>query len=675
MLLAAVLWVASAAVAQTCDPRLIGGDGGTPQGIAVKGNTVYLDRGNGVQLFDVSDWTQPVPIGRIFLPDRSRDMVANGDRLYVSTALDTMHVFDISAPTSPIALGVASIEDHGSAFIVGGGVAFFPRHDDGLLGIVDLRDPTRPVERGFFSWHQWGLAAAFVRPGASVVCAYYEDYRSSQFDYQCHLLRHDDPSRIGRLGTFDLPVSARHLSVSDEIAFVSADGLRTFDVGVLPLAPLGVLDEIDVKDMAHRPGLAFTVTESQSFAVIDTSDPSDLHVIAEVNLPSQGNAIAVDSGHALIAGRSGLYVLNVFDPSNPRLVGQVPLFGGVALRRPVKVNDLIIGVDGSIGTNVVSIADASRPEVVPVVDLFLGGNDVTAIGDHVLCTQHLKREVRIMDLSDPTASWLMRGRIYLPGYANRITTDGALAYISTNPYGAHPGGVGIYNIDDPYEPRLVEQLDFTYTGDILVEDGLLFALDAHGREVLIFDVSDPVAASEIGRVYLGAHMYNMAYDSGTLYLTQRVDANRMRLHTYDVRNPSRPRYLTATDIPGRGIQQMEAQDGMLLVSQDRKGLLVYDASIPASPRLIGSFDQINVIFGFILEGSKVYATSGVWILDISTCTPCPADLDGDGELTVLDFLAFQNAFDAGDPLADIDRDGRFTIFDFLAFQTAFSAGC
>ena len=54
---------------------------------------------------------------------------------------------------------------------------------------------------------------------------------------------------------------------------------------------------------------------------------------------------------------------------------------------------------------------------------------------------------------------------------------------------------------------------------------------------------------------------------------------------------------------------------------------------------------------------------------------CPADLDGDGALTLLDFLAFQRAFDAGEPRADFDTDGRLTLFDFLAFQTAFDAGC
>jgi hypothetical protein len=54
---------------------------------------------------------------------------------------------------------------------------------------------------------------------------------------------------------------------------------------------------------------------------------------------------------------------------------------------------------------------------------------------------------------------------------------------------------------------------------------------------------------------------------------------------------------------------------------------------------------------------------------------CYADLDGDGDLTIFDFLEFQNLFDAGDPAADCDEDGGLTIFDFLCFQNAFDAGC
>ena len=54
---------------------------------------------------------------------------------------------------------------------------------------------------------------------------------------------------------------------------------------------------------------------------------------------------------------------------------------------------------------------------------------------------------------------------------------------------------------------------------------------------------------------------------------------------------------------------------------------------------------------------------------------CRADIDGDDELTLFDFLAFQNLFDAGDLAADFDGDGDLTLFDFLEFQNEFDAGC
>jgi len=54
---------------------------------------------------------------------------------------------------------------------------------------------------------------------------------------------------------------------------------------------------------------------------------------------------------------------------------------------------------------------------------------------------------------------------------------------------------------------------------------------------------------------------------------------------------------------------------------------------------------------------------------------CVADFDGDGDLTIFDFLAFQSAFDLGDLQADVNGDGVLDIFDFLEFQNLFVAGC
>ena len=54
---------------------------------------------------------------------------------------------------------------------------------------------------------------------------------------------------------------------------------------------------------------------------------------------------------------------------------------------------------------------------------------------------------------------------------------------------------------------------------------------------------------------------------------------------------------------------------------------------------------------------------------------CPADVNGDGVLNILDFVAFQGLFQAMDPGADCDGNGMFNILDFVCYQTLFQAGC
>ncbi|UYV13340.1 MAG: hypothetical protein NCW75_03420 [Phycisphaera sp.] len=69
------------------------------------------------------------------------------------------------------------------------------------------------------------------------------------------------------------------------------------------------------------------------------------------------------------------------------------------------------------------------------------------------------------------------------------------------------------------------------------------------------------------------------------------------------------------------------------------------------------------------------ATSGTIAREFTWLLSCAADLDGDGDLTVFDFLEFQTLFDAGDVRADVFYDGRLDIFDFLAFFNQFQTGC
>ncbi|MEQ8844872.1 MAG: FG-GAP-like repeat-containing protein [Phycisphaerales bacterium] len=119
------------------------------------------------------------------------------------------------------------------------------------------------------------------------------------------------------------------------------------------------------------------------------------------------------------------------------------------------------------------------------------------------------------------------------------------------------------------------------------------------------------------------------------------------------------------------------------LSQQRAGLSIWRQG-PES-----TFDRAAG-FGFWSQQVQIADATGDGILDVllgfgnltalaigqdGSLPGCAADLDGDGRATVLDFLQFQNWFDAGDPRADVDGDGTLTIFDFLRFQDVFDLGC
>ncbi|MBL9032675.1 MAG: PQQ-binding-like beta-propeller repeat protein [Phycisphaerae bacterium] len=111
--------------------------------------------------------------------------------------------------------------------------------------------------------------------------------------------------------------------------------------------------------------------------------------------------------------------------------------------------------------------------------------------------------------------------------------------------------------------------------------------------------------------------------------------------------------------------------GTFHVAEGQTGVVANAGSLLLSSTS-GNVRRVNPITGAVL--GTVSIPTDILAMTLVT-VPCPADFDGSGTLNVLDFIVFNNAFQAGEMRADLTGEGLLNINDYIAFQQAYSAGC
>ena len=146
----------------------------------------------------------------------------------------------------------------------------------------------------------------------------------------------------------------------------------------------------------------------------------------------------------------------------------------------------------------------------------------------------------------------------------------------------------------------------------------------------------------------------------------------------DKLDTTRPIKFVSIDIDGMFVNQGLVY-GVEIVMIEAPGMS--EPFIPQSPYFNDAvdramrYDALSGQWSAIRDpGTNAGACLSMRVLQSET-EGCYADCDGDGQLTIFDFLCYQNLFVAGDPASDCDCDGSLTIFDFLCFQNTFIAGC
>jgi choice-of-anchor B domain-containing protein len=372
--------------------------------------------------------------------------------------------------------------------------------------------------------------------------------------------------------------------------------------------------------------------------------------------------------YALSCLTNKLVVVEVSDPDQPIIVGSVPHTDCIADDVKVYGHYAYVSNDCSGGIDIVDLADVDDG-VVKYVKSFTGGglthvhniaiNEDT--GFLYLCIGNINsgRPVAI-DLADPEN----------PVIAGQMTSGN--------------GGVRQHDL---------QSVLFT-EGPYAGREILFGAAEGNGFDIIdATDKQNMVRLAILGYPGLSyAHNCWMTEDQKYVYLGDELDdgfiagTRTLIFNVEDINNPSYVGYFT-NGVPATD-HNLYVKGKFVYEANYNSGLRVYDASDEEMPTEMAWFDTypLNDNYGFdgawtaypFLPSGTVIVNdraNGLFAVDVIGDESCPADFNGDGNLNILDFIAFQNAFIAADPKADCDANATLDILDFICFQGVFQAGC
>lgn len=317
---------------------------------------------------------------------------------------------------------------------------------------------------------------------------------------------------------------------------------------------------------------------------------------------------------------------------------------------------------------VVDVREPTRPALTRINDPYLGGPyfSLGLTGDTLVVLHGDDFQWGLIsgfDVSDPLDATVIFDRI--------LTSDSYASASGERFYQLIFGSptLSVWDFSTPVPMTRPVNLRLPGEGRAIVSRGTT-AFASTDAGVVVVDGADPVAPDIRSVIPISDEASRSALDGSLLIVGTQFGPT----YTVDVRDIDNPRILGSVD---RAAFASAAGPGFAITIEG-ESLVVIDITDPTAPSVVGSLAMTGLRPEFVevLDGfAYVAASRTTYVIDISGCLPCLADLDDSGDLDLFDFLEFQRLFDAGDIRGDFNRDGTSDLADFLAFFNAFEDGC
>jgi hypothetical protein len=454
-------------VADPARPRAIGRHRTTVFSALVAGRYAYVECEDDLQVLDISDASHPQVVRRF--PEPASAVAVRGEHAYVGqygrTEFAGLRVLVISDDRSELReIGILPAPDwHPVSVVVAESYAYVAAGPAGLR-VVDVTDPTRPVEVGHY---------AIVGEASDVAVHTHRAYVTAEGS-GLHIVDVSNPAVPLWVGSCEEIRQAWAVAVDGTHAYVAAvrNGLRI----------------VDVADPSHPSQLASITTP----VVHDPFETETWRVAAAQGHVYVAGDVAEETrypGGYGLRGYTGAYfaILDASDPARPVELTFRPIVGRVRgiVRHNVHVYLLIVTSEGLR----LEILDVANPIAPSLVGSYVASAYATALavdGDRAYIAANspgwTDGEVRILDVADPTCPQEI-GVYTGPKTINAIAATGRYAFFSVLRY-----GLRMLDVGDSAAPTEVTTFDMAERAWGLAIAGSYLYVASSDAGLLIFEI-------------------------------------------------------------------------------------------------------------------------------------------------------------------------------------------
>lgn len=415
---------------------------------------VVADGSGGIHAVDVRDPYVPRLAGSLATADNALDVQLRQGIAYVAARNAGVLVVNCTNPQSVSLLGQSQSSGAASGICLSGSLAYVANSSYAVtcngLDIHDISSPSAPAKLSF------SAVCGSIRGGVairdSVVCL---AARTSGLN----LISVENPA---------VPVVVANLAEADRSYGVCASGnlvyatsqssLYIYDV-TQPSRPLsvGYLQMEAPSDLAvDERGYAY-VCDSKSLKVVDVSNPGRPVLVsgATMNLLDYVFGICISGNLAYVARYlSGLVVIDISDPENPRQLGAVDTPGQAFA---VSVSGSLAAIaDGSGGLQIADISNCMAPVIVGSFATSANAYDVVFAGDdaYVAATYSGMYVVNLTDVRSRPGIGVpsLISNTITRGSATGICLLGQRAFVAGCSYSILANGLQVFDISSPSSP-------------------------------------------------------------------------------------------------------------------------------------------------------------------------------------------------------------------------------